>query len=344
MGITRPLACLALTVVFLGRIDSRGWAQNANLPSGTRLIMSHFKAAPASGGDERLYISISSDGVNWTALNSGNPVWQPDGWAPFHNVVRDPSIIFENGFYWVAFTSGNYGRHASFGLLKSSDLLTWTKVGEIDTTISGAIDSLTWGPIFFRDGDGSVHILVAISRTGGAQYNPVPDMRVHELHPLDAGFTQWSAPVLLELPAANTNECWVWKRGAVYHAAYIDFATGGWYHTTSSNLISGWSPATALGFGSLEGGMMLPRPDGGYRFCLETGNGGSPIGYRYYDYDSALTSPAPAQSFNASMPMRNGKMIAAPATTQYADWQAEHLADLPIALQQPGADPDGDGF
>jgi hypothetical protein len=75
--------------------------------------MSHF-GGNDGGGIEKLYISVSPDGINWEALNGGNPVWEPAGWAPFQNVVRDPSIVYANGYYWVAYTSGNYGKGASF--------------------------------------------------------------------------------------------------------------------------------------------------------------------------------------------------------------------------------------
>ncbi|HWB60842.1 MAG TPA: hypothetical protein VG733_15200, partial [Chthoniobacteraceae bacterium] len=83
-------------------------AQTAELPAGTKYVMSHFKAN-GSGGDQRLYISISQDGLTWTALNNGNPVWQPADYNPASSTVRDPAIIYNNGFWWVAYTSGNYG-------------------------------------------------------------------------------------------------------------------------------------------------------------------------------------------------------------------------------------------
>ena len=53
--------------------------QSPIVPAGSRFVMSHFKSNNL-GGDERLYISVSPDALNWTALNNGNPVWQPVGW------------------------------------------------------------------------------------------------------------------------------------------------------------------------------------------------------------------------------------------------------------------------
>ena len=143
--------------------------------------------------------------------------------------------------FWVAYTSGTYGRHASFALIKSADFLNWTFVGDISTAIPGATDSLTWGPIFFRDGDGSIHILVAISLTGGGTFNPTPDLRVHEMHPLDAGFTQWSAPVPLPLP---TNWTAGVRRGDRGNAQRQDHGRAG--HHASHRLAGAISLRTPL--------------------------------------------------------------------------------------------------
>lgn len=89
--------------------------------------------------------------------------------------------------------------------------------------------------------------------------------------------------------------------------------------------------------------MMLPRPGGGYQMFMESGYSGLPTGYRIYELDANFASLGPGQLVTSTVPMRNGKMIAAPATTSFADWQAQHLGDLPAVQRAPGADPDGDG-
>lgn len=48
-------------------------------------------------------------------------------------------------------------------------------------------------------------------------------------------------------------------------------------------------------------------------------------------------------SVAATVEMRNGKIMAAPATTHHTDWQAQYLSALPSAQQLATADPDGDG-
>ncbi len=317
----------------------------SDIPAGARFVMSNFKG-DGGGGDERLYISTSPDGLTWTALNSGNPVWQPASWSPFYNVVRDPAIIYDRGWFWVAYTSGNYGRHASFGLVKSTDLLNWTFVGEISTSLPGATDSFTWNPSFFRDGDGTVHIFVSISPINGSQFNPIPALRSYELHPVSADWTNWSAPAMVSLPSANENELWVWKEGGVYHAVYVDFrSNSAWIEASSTNLLTGWTYVQYLGYNTLEGGQMLKKPDGsGYRFYIEGGNSGQTLTYVTADCDTAFTHFTPLQSVTSSIPLRNGKMTALPAQTNYSAWVAQALDGYPPAAQATGADPDGDGL
>jgi hypothetical protein len=335
------ILCSAVFLVMLARVAA---AEGPNLPPGTRFIMSHF-GGNDGGGIEKLYISVSPDGVNWEALNGGNAVWEPAGWAPFGNVVRDPSIVYANGYYWVAYTSGNYGKGASFGLVKSTDLVNWTFVTNVSTAIPDATDPLTWGPFFFKDADGTVHLFVSISPINGSIYNPQPALRTHELHPLNADFTQWSAPVPVGLPSTNTNEFWVWREGDTYHGIYVDFQSfGRYYHVASTNLITGWQQPQLLGFGSLEGGFVLKKPEGGYRFYLEPGNGGQPAGYRYYDGSDQFTNFELGGFVNTATPMRNGKVIAAPETTSFEQWQTLKLPDQPAEMRGAVADPDRDGL
>jgi hypothetical protein len=320
-------------------------ARSQTLPIGTRFVMSHFKANE-SGGDERLYLSHSTDGLIWTALNNGLPVWQPPGWQPFNNVVRDPTITFAHGFYWVAYTSGNYGSHDSFALVKSANLLDWTFVADVPARVPSATNQLTWNPVFFEEGDGSIHLFISISPRQLTPYNPIPEMRIHEMHPLNPEFTQWSAPVPVELPSTNNNEFWVWKEGDLYHGIYNDFTRPGTpiVHVTSRNLVTGWANPQVLGFHGQEGPMILPKPDGGYRLYAEGGNSALSPGYRTCDFDPAFSASTAQAPVTASVPMRNGKITAARQTLSFAQWETLRLAALPAERRGPLADADDDGL
>jgi hypothetical protein len=307
--------------------------------------MSHFKIVgevPSTVQTEKLFISTSPDGLNWTALNNGNPVWEPPNWQPFFNVVRDPSIIYANGFFWVAYTSGNYGYHAKFAVVRSADLLNWTHVTDVSTLLPDAYAPFTWGPFFFQDTDGSVHVFVSIGeRFDRDTGQPIFKLRSYEVHPLNQDFTQWSAPMMVQAPSTQMNEFWVWREGDKYHAVYVDFLDNGAYvHVTSDNLITGWTNRVRLGMDSLEGCFVLKKPGGGYRAYVE----GQPnYGYRYFDFNESFQDRQPPVQVNSSMKMRNGKVVAAPTGTTFANWQQTELAAVPEEDRGPLADPDLDG-
>lgn len=313
--------------------------------------MSHFKiqSEPPHPQTEKLFISVSSDGLNWTTLNGGNPVWEPPGATPFWNVVRDPSIVFANGYYWVAYTSGNYGYHAKFGLVRSTDLVNWTHVTDVSTLLPDAYAPFTWGPFFFQDTDGSVRVFVSIGeRFDRNTGEPMFDLRTYEVHPLNADFTQWSAPVMVQAPSNRINEFWVWREGETYHAVYVDFNDHGQYaHVTSGNLITGWGNRTLVGLGALEGCFVLKKPEGGYRVHFEGIHLGH-YGYRYYDFDDTMGRVVGPQVYlNSQVTMRNGKVMLVPAIhspTTYGHWRDDLLGSQPVDARAPMADPDLDGL
>jgi hypothetical protein len=347
-----PRPFLILSIVWLTLLcPGAAWAQSPNLPIGTRFIMSHFRIDNNDVGSqvEKLFISVSPDGLNWTTLNGGNPVWAPPGYTPFYDVVRDPSIVYANGFYWVAYTSGAYGQHAKFALVRSPDLINWTHVTDVSTLLPDAYAPFTWGPFFFQDTDGSVHVFVSIGEQVDRNTGqPIFDLRTYEVHPLNAEFTQWSAPVMVQAPSNRINEFWVWREGETYHAMYVDFNDSGQYvHVTSNNLITGWTNRKLVGLGSLEGCFVLKRPEGGYRVHVEGAHLGH-FGYRFYDYDDEFRhNGSPAVYFNSPVTMRNGKVMLVPAvhaTTTYGHWRDALLNSQPLALRAPMADPDLDGL
>lgn len=313
-------------------------ANAQTIPADARYVMSYFKA-DNGGGDERLYISTSPDSLTWTNINGGAPVWQPPGWAGFTNVVRDPAIIYDNGWYWVAFTSGNYGLHKAFGLVKSQDLINWTYLGNIQIPVAGATSStLTWNPCWFRDGDGTVRLFISIALQS-VSYGPNPNMKTYVTQPTNADWTTWATPVALALPNFNTNEFFCWKEGATYHGIYVDFQYGGaWKHVTSTDILGTWSPDQLLGFNAKEGGMMLKKPNGGYRFYIEYGNGAATTGFRYSDCSDALTAFTAETAVTSDTPMRNGKMLLLPGATNFTAWAATNTPAAPALLDDPDKD------
>jgi hypothetical protein len=113
---------------------------------------------------------------------------------------------------------------------------------------------------------------------------------------------------------------------------------------TSSTLLGPWGGAQLLGYNSQEGGFMLKRPEGGYRFYAETGNGGPDATYLYSDLNDAFQTLTYQTSVTSTVGMRNGKPIAAPDGTTYDDWRAAFPPKETSSLTDPLGDPDGDGI
>ena len=86
------------------------------------------------------------------------------------------------------------------------------------------------------------------------------------------------------------------------------------------------------------------KPDGGYRLYLERGNGAPTPGYRTCDFDASFANATAQTPVSATVPMRNGKPIAARGTMSFSAWQTQKLGALPVADRAPDADPDGDGL
>lgn len=138
-------------------------------------LMSAFMAT----SQDRLSLFSSRDGVTFTSV--GSEVYQPP-----QGLLRDPSILrAADGQYYIAYTTGWSG--ATFGIARSSDLRQWTHVADVPVALPGVTN--VWAPEWFRDSDGSIHLVVSLSQ-GGTQ----GPFAAYTVKALDAGFTRFSAP------------------------------------------------------------------------------------------------------------------------------------------------------
>jgi len=123
------------------------------------------------GHHVHLYYSLDNT-QTWTEITTD-----------FTDYIRDPSITFYNNKFWIAGTSTG----ASTDLIpvySSSDLTTWTKIVDIDTSALGAPYSYSWAPTWFIDADKSVHILFSNNKNWMGE--------IYEMHPTNAAWTTWS--------------------------------------------------------------------------------------------------------------------------------------------------------
>lgn len=212
----------------------------------------------ASSADNRLYLMESADATTWRALNN-NPVYDVG------NAIRDPSIIRANGYWWVAYTFTN----DRFGLARSKHLGLWENRGPV-VIAQGA--GATWAPEWFRDDDGSLHLLVAVSPVGIGPFVP------YELHPLDADMSSWSTPVQITgtgFPANMMDLCLVQKDGT-YYLWHGEYPSGQVVtYATSSQPFSGYTQITSGDWagwgGSAEAPTLVELAPGHWRIWFDQG-------------------------------------------------------------------------
>ena len=82
----------------------------------TAYVMAYFRSRREKQG-EQLYYATSRDGLNWTALNNGKPVFSPEC------RLRDPYLQRVNGTFHLVHTKGiNYPHIFHW---ESKDLINW---------------------------------------------------------------------------------------------------------------------------------------------------------------------------------------------------------------------------
>lgn len=111
-------------------------------------LLSSFR----SDGTGGLIIGASRNASSFDAANGEY------GYVPASGGLRDPSIIYHSGYYWVAYTAGVFGAVDYISIAKSSDLVTWehaTNVSVPDANILEGPQS-TWAPEWFVDPDSGV--------------------------------------------------------------------------------------------------------------------------------------------------------------------------------------------
>lgn len=142
-------------------------------------LMSAFTAT----SQDRLSLFTSSDGVTFTTL--GSEVYQPP-----QGLLRDPSILrAADGQYYVAYTTNWSG--STLGIARSADLKRWTHVADVPVQLPGVTN--VWAPEWFRDADGSLQLVVSLSKNG--TQGP---FGAYVVRALDAGFTKFSDPVSMQ--------------------------------------------------------------------------------------------------------------------------------------------------
>lgn len=212
----------------------------------TTFLMSAFDAT----SQDRMSLFSSYDGITFTSLNS-------DAYRPPAGLLRDPSILrAADGWYYIVYTTGWDG--SRFGLARSRDLKTWSHIKDIDIPVAGLTNS--WAPEFFRDKDGSVYVVVSLSK-GGAK----GPFGAHLIKATDLATGTFDAPVPMEGLQGNYIDTFVIPWGETYVAVTKNETTKHLELATANSLTGPWTIVRRgnwAGWGDwVEGPAVVPVKD-----------------------------------------------------------------------------------
>jgi len=88
------------------------------------LLFTYFR----DNGQYGVCLAKSEDGETFTPLNDDKPIFTPPKWKG-QNLVRDSSILYQDGLYHMVWTSSWKGR--IFGYANSKDLVNWSTPQQI---------------------------------------------------------------------------------------------------------------------------------------------------------------------------------------------------------------------
>jgi len=208
-------------------------------------------SAPSSD----LIIYTSSDALNFTMLSDTKYVG-PSGY------LRDPSIMkHTDGKFYVAFTTppdaGCCGPQTSFAIASSANLKDWTTVTQVPCGVAGTKN--VWAPEWFKDTDGTIHILVTL------------DGKTYRYEPTDNTLTKWGAGTWIGM-GPGVIDTFIVKVGTTYHS----FSKGTFVqHGTAASLDGPWTfDPTSYWPGCKEAPAVIDLGNGTWRLYCDAGGGG----------------------------------------------------------------------
>jgi hypothetical protein len=230
----------------------------------------YLMTAFTNSSESNLYVYDSSDATGYSVVRA-------NAYTPPSGLIRDPSVLrHTDGYYYLVYTTGWTGN--TIGFARSADYVQWTFLRNVTVGLNGATGS-TWAPEWFRDTDGSVHVIFSASATGTAgQFQP------YRITATDGSLSTWSARVPLGV-AGNHIDSFLVKVNGTYHNFVKNETTKYIEHLTATSPTGPWQSAGTgdwAGWGSgLEGPALVRLPDGRWRIYFDNYTAG-----RYYYADS----------------------------------------------------------
>jgi hypothetical protein len=166
------------------------------------LIISAFSGKNGSALD----LHLTKDGSNFIPLNDD---------VLFSGEVRDASMIYKNGKFYVAFTRG-MSPNVGFVIAVSDDLENWTQ-----NTILMNSYSVCWAPEWFEDTNGDVYIFLTLG--DGTHQNDIDGQSVYytkqyKIKALDTSLLSFSTPTELVFnQVSNKIDSFIIKKDSTYY-------------------------------------------------------------------------------------------------------------------------------
>lgn len=194
----------------------------ASVRGETTWLMSAFN----STSENILSLFSSYDGKTFTSLAS-------EAYTPASGLLRDPSILHAaDGYYYVVHTTGWSGQ--SFGIIRSRDLHHWEHLTDVKLDVPGLTN--VWAPEWFQDADGSVSIVVSLSKNG--TQGP---FAAYVLTATDASLTHFSAPQPMQGLGNNHIDTFPIKIGDRYMVITKNETTKTLERAWAKNLTGPWT-------------------------------------------------------------------------------------------------------
>jgi sucrose-6-phosphate hydrolase SacC (GH32 family) len=231
----------------------------------------YLMTAFTNNSESNMYIYDSANATNYNLVKAS-------AYTPPSGLIRDPSVMrHTDGYYYVVYTTNWTGD--TIGFARSADYANWTFLRNVRVGLNGSTGS-TWAPEWFKDSDGSVHVIFSASTTGtSGQFRP------YRITAANRELSTWTSPVALGIPA-NYIDSFVVKAGNTYHNFLKNETTKYIEHATATSLSGPWQfvgTGNWAGWGSgLEGPAVVQLPDSRWRVYFDQYSAG-----RYYHADSS---------------------------------------------------------
>ncbi|MFD4636104.1 glycoside hydrolase family 43 protein [Lentzea sp. NPDC058436] len=267
----RPLPRAVRPALIVLTLAAAAVLPSAREASAAGPVPHYLMTAFTNSSESNMHVYDSANATSFTGVRA-------NAYTPPSGLIRDPSVIrHTDGYYYIVHTTGWTGD--TIGFARSADYVNWTFLRTVRVGLNGTTGS-TWAPEWFKDSDGSVHVVFSASTTGTAgQFRP------YRITATNADLSAWSSPVALGIPA-NYIDSFLVKVGGTYHNFLKNETTKYVEHATATSLNGPWTfvgTGNWAGWGSgLEGPALVRLPDGRWRVYFDQYGQG-----RYFYADSA---------------------------------------------------------